>query len=233
MTTDCHDTAVATLSCVIDSERPTTWIEAATAAHEHLLDALDALVAADALDVTAPSRLPSWTLGHVITHVTHSGDGHVRMLDSAARGAVGVQYPGGVEGRNAAIESGADRAAVAQVEGLRCSCAQLEQRWSTMSDWTGRGGTVRFEVHVVDLPFLRLRETAIHHVDLDIGYEFDDLPSEYVREELGRMEMLWAARQPMGMTKLPAAALAATPARRLAWLMGRATIDGIAPADTF
>jgi len=45
--------------------------------------------------------------------------------------------------------------------------------------------------------------------------------------------MLWAARQPMGMTPLPDRALAAPPPQRLAWLMGRAAIDGLAPAAIY
>ncbi len=233
MATDCHGSGLATLPFVIEPERPAMWIELATAAHGRLLGALDALVERGRFDTAAPSCLPGWTMGHVITHVAHSADGHVRMLDAAARGEVGVQYPGGVEGRAAEIEQGASRPAPTQIAGLRSSCAALEQRWSTMPDWAGRGGTPRFEVLVVDLPFLRVRETAIHHVDLGIGFEFDDLAPRYVREELTRMEMLWAARQPMGMTTLPTAALVAAPTTRLAWLMGRTVIDGVAPADIF
>lgn len=170
---------------------------------------------ADELDVTAPSRLPGRTLGHVITHVTHSGEGHLRMLDAAARGEVGVQYAGGVESRNAGIEVGAPRPAVEHVDDLRRSCAALHERWATMPMWEGAGGTTRFQVLVVDPPFLRIRETAIHHVDLGIGFEFDDLPSRYVTEELRRMEMLWAARQPTGTATLQPAALAAEPSTRL------------------
>ena len=48
-----------------------------------------------------------------------------------------------------------------------------------------------------------------------------------MRLELRRMEMLWNARQPMGLTALPAAALHRPPPERLAWLMGRISIDGV------
>ena len=47
------------------------------------------------------------------------------------------------------------------------------------------------------------------------------------------MEQLWAARRPMGMTKLPSEAMAVTPAHRLAWLLGRADIPGLEPAGIF
>ena len=60
-----------------------------------------------------------------------------------------------------------------------------------------------------------------------------DLPPPYVRLELRWMEMLWRARQPMGLTTLPPAALALAPPVRLAWLMGRTTVEGLAPAEIF
>ena len=185
------------------------------------------------LDVTAASLLPDWTIGHVITHVTHSGDGHLRMLDAAVAGGVGQQYPGGREQRNSGIERGATRPASEQVDDLRRSIAALESRWWSMPDWSGTGASMGGDVPIADLPFLRIREVAIHHADLGLGYTFDDLPDAYLREELRRMEMLWAARQPMGMTPLPDRALAVPPPQRLAWLMGRAAIDGLAPAAIY
>lgn len=208
-------------------------VEMAAAAHQLLLATLDELVDGGRLDVTAPSRLPGWTKGHVLTHVTNSGEGHSGIFDAAMRGEVHAQYPHGPEGRAADIESGASRPAAQQRDALRMSIWKLEGRWAT-SNWEGVGTTPNGgQVRVRDLPFLRMREVAIHHVDLDIGYEFDDLPAEYVRLEIRRMEMLWTARQPMGMTPLPAAALAVAPPERLAWLVGRLVIDGLDPAGIF
>ena len=66
-----------------------------------------------------------------------------------------------------------------------------------------------------------------------LGYGPQDWPGEYVREDLGVMEMRWNARRPMGMTGLPETALAAPPHTRLAWLLGRAEIDGLDPAGIF
>ena len=94
-------------------------IAMATAAHRRLLDDLDQRLVADELDVAAPSALPGWSVGHVITHVTNSGDGHALIFEAAARGEVGRQYPHGLEGREADIEAGAPRPAAVQVAGLR------------------------------------------------------------------------------------------------------------------
>ena len=60
-----------------------------------------------------------------------------------------------------------------------------------------------------------------------------DWPTDYVRLELEQMTMLYASRKPMGLTSLPAEALAVDDRHRLAWLMGRAVIDGLAPAGIY
>ena len=186
----------------------------------------------DALDVAAPSCLSGWTKGHVLAHIANSGWGHVGMFDGAAAGEVRAQYPGGREQRDADIEAGAGRPAGVQLDALREACAAVEVRY-TESDWEGAGRGPFGEIALVDLPFLRMREVAIHRVDLDIGYEFADLPSVYVRLELRRMEMLWKARQPMGMTSRPEPALRLTPPDRVAWLMGRLEVAGLKPANVW
>ena len=89
------------------------------------------------------------------------------------------------------------------------------------------------DVAVVDLPYLRIREVAIHHIDLGLDVTFDDLPDAYLREELRQMEPRWIARQPTGTNSLPPAALAAAPPTRLAWLLGRTAIPGLDPAHIF
>jgi hypothetical protein len=70
----------------------------------------------------------------------------------------------------------------------------------------------------------------VHHADLGIGYSWSDWDAQYVRLELARLTMLWASRKPMGLTGLPAQALAAPPHRRVAWLLGRAEIEGLTAA---
>lgn len=207
-------------------------VELAAAAHQWLLAVLDDRLEAGELDTAAASRLPGWTRGHVLAHLINSGDGHVSMFEAAADGRIAHQYPGGPEARAADIEDGSSRSADDLVAALRRSIWRLEGAWAN-SRWEGRGIAPAGEVPVRDLPFLRLREVAVHHVDLDIGATFEDLPADYLRLELRRMEMLWRARQPMGLTPLPAAALAVAPATRLAWLMGRTEVDGLGPAGIY
>jgi maleylpyruvate isomerase len=204
-------------------------VEGAAAAHQRLLADLDALdPTSGGLDPTRPTVLAGWTVGHLLTHIARQADSVVRMLDGRD------QYEGGAKGRSEEIESGASRDLEALVTDVRMSIWRLESRWAAHQDWealvTLVSGAV---VPCHELPFRRWREVAIHHVDLGIGMGFEDLPSEYLRRELRLMEMLWNSRQPMGLTGLPARALELAPPQRLAWLMGRAEVEGLAPAGIY
>jgi maleylpyruvate isomerase len=201
----------------------------AAGAHLAVVDALQHLTDSE---VTQPSLLPGWTVGHVATHIARNAEGHKRMLDAAIRGEVGQMYPGGREQRNGDIEAGAQRPAAELAADVADSAAQLEATWAAMPPeaWAGRGTLIDREVTMIDLPFIRWREVAVHHADLGIGFSWSDWNVEYVRLELARMTMLWASRKPMGLTGLPPQALAVTPHRRVAWLLGRAQIDGLAAA---
>jgi maleylpyruvate isomerase len=78
-----------------------------------------------------------------------------------------------------------------------------------------------------DLPMLRWREVEVHTADLDAGVTFRDWDPLYVRYDLPRMTMMQTSRAPMGMSKLPDAALRLPEAERLAWLLGRHVPGGL------
>ncbi|CAN5552461.1 maleylpyruvate isomerase family mycothiol-dependent enzyme [soil metagenome] len=197
------------------------------AAHQALLADLDAWVEAGAADPTGPSLLPDWSIGHVLTHIARNAESHERMLDGFE------QYEDGASGREADIAAGADRSAEALVLDVRRTIWSLESRWARHADWDAVVDRLGGPAPASDLAFRRWRETAVHHVDLGIGYSFADLPADHVRLELRRLEMTWAARRPMGLTTLPEAALQRPPHERLAWLLGRATFDDLPPAAIF
>lgn len=196
---------------------------------------LDDLVGEAGADPSLPSELPGWTRGHVLTHIARNADSFVRVLSAAERGEEVTQYEGGVEQREADIERDAGRDWLTLVNDVQSSGAALEAVIAGQTRWdlaltrpTGES------VPHAGLPFLRWREVLVHHADVgDAGFTADDWPAEYVREELRRMEMLWNARRPMGVTGLPALALQAPPIRRLQWLMGRTAIDGLEPAGVY
>jgi maleylpyruvate isomerase len=204
-------------------------------AHTVLVDHLDAMTGQPGADPTLPSLLPGWTRGHLLTHIARNADSFVRVLDAARRGAVAAQYEGGAEGRKADIEAGSTRDWNSLVADVRSSAWRLDDVFATQDRWdlamTNSAGEA---VPHSELPGRRLREVVVHHADLgDDGYTPADWPSDYVREELRRMEMVYNARRPMGVTGLPDAARRATPIERLCWLLGRAEIAGLEPAGVF
>jgi maleylpyruvate isomerase len=206
-------------------------VAGAAAAHQGLLTMLDEALAEGRLDVAAPSRLPDWTVGHVLTHVARNADSIVRVLEGSGRGEIVERYVGGRSARNAGIEAGAARPAAEQVDDVRRTIWRLEQTWAGDVNWDGQSleATGRL-LAVRELPHQRRREVEVHRVDLGLGYEPADWPAEYVRLELRELEMRWAARRPMGLTGLPPEALALAPYERLAWLLGRQDVDGLEPA---
>lgn len=96
------------------------------------------------------------------------------------------------------------------------------------TELAGRVGTTATEDAVV-----RWREVVVLHTDLGVGYDWSHWPADYVRSDLERMTMLWNSRRPMGLTGLPPAALAVPPAQRLAWLLGRADVEGLDAAGVW
>jgi maleylpyruvate isomerase len=203
-------------------------------AHVRLLVAVSGL---DDAGDRAPSALPAWTVGHVVAHLARNADSHAGLFRAAARGAVADQYPGGAEQRAADIAAGAGRPARVLYDDLAEACTGLEISWDACpaDAWAAGRGRVSggAEVTLGELVFRRWREIEVHHVDLAVGYSCDDWPAAYVRKELARQVMRWRGTHAMGLTELPAAALALPPPRRLAWLLGRLPVPGLPPAPAW
>jgi maleylpyruvate isomerase len=167
-----------------------------------------------------PSRLPGWTVGHVVTHLARNADGHVRRLEGALRGAEVPRYAEGSQQRDREIEAGAQRSANELVHDLEESATRLEQVWtlSEQAGWPNAQLLAADKFPTIGSPVRRLREVEVHHVDLGLGYEVTDWPEEYVRWEL-----------PMALARVPDRLTRPEDAQRLlAWLTGRTTsADGI------
>jgi maleylpyruvate isomerase len=128
----------------------------------------------------APSRLPEWSRGHVATHIARQADGICRLASWARSGQRQEMYAS-PEHRSSEIEEGSGRSGLELQIDLDTSAGRLEQAWESLDDggsWDAivemRGG---LQVPARLLPLARLLEVAIHHVDLDIGYEISDLDS--------------------------------------------------------
>lgn len=184
----------------------------------------DHLTGAGEVDPAAPSLLPGWTVGHVLTHIARNADGALRQLDGLP------QYWLGVVSRNADIELGAARSWAELVEDVVTTSDAVLARMQEVTDWSGTTSSIAGQRPKAMLPSTRQREVEIHRADLGLGYGFADMPPAMVRVDVSRMTMAWSARQPMGMTKLPDEVLALPEHDRLAWLWGRLSVDGAAPS---
>jgi maleylpyruvate isomerase len=215
---------------VTDLERDLQGVRAAQARLVSQLTGPDGLTDEQARQ---PSLLPDWTVGHVLTHIARNADAFRGVLEAAGRGETSPMYPGGMEQRNGDIDAGAGRSAAELVDDVVAAGAALDAACAATADeiWkTGAGSGPAGAIPLREVPGRRWREVVVHHADLGIGFSWSEWPSDYVRIELGRMTNQWAGKQPMGGTTLPTEALQAPEPQRLAWLLGRADIDGLDPA---
>src|SRR3954465_13737343 len=90
------------------------------------------------IDVTAPSLLPGWTIGHVLTHLARNADSMTWALRAAERGEVVDRYPGGLARRGGDGAAGAGRPAGEQVADVSSSGARLEAAIAAHTRWDGR-----------------------------------------------------------------------------------------------
>lgn len=159
------------------------FVGGAKQAHTRLSASLESLTDAAARQ---PSLLPTWTRGHVLTHLARNADGQRRMLEGALRGELVAQYPGGAESRAAEIEAGAHRPARDLVDDVATSAETLFALWERMPQeaWVRPTLAIVGERPAWRSIWARWRETEIHHVDLDLGYAPRDWPTDFVSRML-------------------------------------------------
>jgi len=173
-----------------------------------------------------PSLLPGWSVGHVLTHVARNADSHIRRADAAVAGVIVDQYPGGYEGRTAAIDAGASRPASDIVDDVQRSAAALERKWAEMPDdaWSAVSRDVSGrERQLRELPARRWQEIEVHLVDLKVGVTHEDWSEEFVSAWLPRARAQILAKLEPG-TALPHLD---DPRDELAWLYGRLRRDDL------
>lgn len=139
--------------------------------------------------VLAPSALPGWTRGHVLTHLARNADALVNLLSWARTGVETPMYPSR-QVRDEEIETGAGRPAAEQRADVADSQARFMAAAAEMTDADWRA-TVRFggdhREGTADLvPWLRLVEVELHHVDLDVGYTPAHWAVPFVSRQLAR-----------------------------------------------
>ncbi|MGW8886070.1 maleylpyruvate isomerase family mycothiol-dependent enzyme [Streptomyces sp. NPDC055749] len=144
-------------------------------------EATDRLLSAtgklDNVSLAEPSRLPDWSRGHVLAHLSRNADALVNVLQ-------GRPMYASSETRDADIARDASRPLDEQVADLKESAARFLEAAAGTADWAR---TVTLRNGVTDtasrIPFRRLIEVELHHVDLGIGYELEDLSEDFVTRE--------------------------------------------------
>ncbi len=191
-------------------------LDGCRAAHARLMETVEAVTDEAARQ---RSRLPGWTVGHLLTHLARNADSHLRRIEGVLRDEIVDQYQGGREGRAADIEAGAGRSAASLIADVRDTAAALDTAWASLPEeaW-GRytravsGALLPMEA----LPFSRWREVEVHHADLGLGFGYEDWSEGFVADELPRALATVATR------------LVDLRARRqlCAWLLERAAEPG-------
>lgn len=162
----------------------------------HLTAQTDVLVstARSLTDLDHPSLCPGWSRAHVLSHLARNADGLTNLV-RAAHGEPLTMYASARQ-RDEDIDAGAIRPAAEVVEDLGDTARAVLDALATLTpDHDGveverTPGGARFRARA--LPFLRLRELAYHHVDLDAGFGFADLPDElqalFLADEVRRLQ---------------------------------------------
>lgn len=168
-------------------------------------------------DMGRASRLPGWSVGHVLTHLARNADAHARRLDGALRGVDIPKYQHGEDQRRGEIDAGAGRPASEVITDLAASQARLEEMFTQNAEagWPNGHFLGGGNYGVAGCPAHRLREVEMHRVDLGLGYTAQHWSAEYVVWDLPLL--LASAADRLGSP---------TEQRTfMAWLAGRGPLD--------
>jgi maleylpyruvate isomerase len=121
----------------------------------------------------------------VLTHVARNADGLVNLLSWARTGARTPQYASW-EQRAADIEAGAARSLDELVADVRSSAERFAAAASELDapDWGVTLEGPRGPQLAALIPWRRLREVEVHHVDLGAGYRPADWPDAFAQHVL-------------------------------------------------
>jgi maleylpyruvate isomerase len=119
--------------------------------------------------VAAPSLLPGWSRGHVLTHLARNADALTNLLTWARTGVETPAYASAAA-RDEAIEAGAGRSAAEQVADLLAAHERLGDAAAAMPAPAWAFVIPSRKQPAAVLPWVRLREVEVHHVDLGTGY---------------------------------------------------------------
>ena len=200
---------------------------------------LEALTVLNDEDCRAPSVLPGWSRGHVITHLSRNADALTNLLHWGQTGVESPMYAS-QEQRDADIEKGAGRS----VDELRDDAVSS---WGRFLQAANELHVSRFDTEVSRTPGaaafpvtkvcgMRRTEVEVHHADLDIGYTAYDWPEDFTahllerrRHELADRPMTWRLTDTGETISLGDGGpeISGHSADLAWWLIGRGTGEGL------
>ena len=131
-------------------------------------------------DLREPSALPGWSRAHVVSHFSRNARALINLLDWARTGVATPMYPS-VEARAEGIEEGAHQT------GPTCEPRRTVRRGScrtraaamAVDAWDGEIRTALGRATTgAEVPWMRVRETWVHTIDLDAGARVEQIPDE-------------------------------------------------------
>ena len=136
-------------------------------------------------DPATPSALAGWTQGHVLTHLARNADSLCNLLAWARTGVETPQYASWDE-RAKGIEAGAGRPLDEQIADLREASARFASAAADLpaQAWTNELPLPTGPQVAALVPWRRLREVEVHHVDLGAGYTPADWPESFAHRLL-------------------------------------------------
>ena len=195
-------------------------------------------------DVRAPSLLPGWSRGHVITHVARNADALTRVLHGAQFEEPHAMYDSESQ-RDDDIEAGAGRTAAELKADAVAACG----RWVQAANEVHRAhldspgcrlpGGERWPAYRVGM--MRWTEVEVHHADLGLGYTAADWPQAFVDRMMKRrhreltddeVALRWTATDTGATWSTGGGPEVTGPASAIVWwLLGRGTGEGLACSE--
>jgi maleylpyruvate isomerase len=159
---------------------PSQEIAACRAAHLRLFASVEGLPPSA---LTAPSRLPGWSVAHLLTHVARNADSVVRRLEGAREGRLIEQYVGGAAARSSEVHAGAARDPQVVLRDVVDASEAVDREFASCPDDVSEApvllgtGEQRPAAH---LAVSGWREVEVHHVDLGGPYGHRDWDDAFV-----------------------------------------------------
>lgn len=189
-----------------------------------------------------PSLLPGWTRAHVATHLARNADALRVLMSAASTGDPHALYASDNAKFND-IERGAERTGMDLHVDLDTSAGELARYSAQVEDWLIPVKVFGGEFPLSVTPLIRLSELSLHHVDLDVGYSWQDVeivPARWLLQwtlllmddpALPAVELASDSGVTGAMGEGERRSVSGSDAALWAWLTGRSSGEGLTGAE--